>query len=64
MSLADYRTFGNVIGGLKIEGLVAKMMYRALYRMHLMAIHGPVKTALDTFGAFVTRRGKPRVKLH
>ncbi len=36
VSLADYRTFGNVVGGLKIEGLVARLMYRSLYKMHLL----------------------------
>jgi len=64
ISLADYRTFGNVIGGLKIEGLIAKLMYRALYRMHLQAVHGSVKTGLDTIAGFVSSRTKPRVKLH
>jgi NADH dehydrogenase len=59
VSLADYRTFGNVIGGLKIEGLVAKLMYRALYRMHLQAVHGTFKTGLDTIAAIVAGRAKP-----
>jgi NADH dehydrogenase len=64
VSLADYRTFGNVIGGLKIEGLIAKLMYRALYKQHLKAVHGSFKTALDTIAGFVSGRTKPRVKLH
>jgi NADH dehydrogenase len=64
VSLADYRTFGNVVGGLKIEGLVAKLMYRALYRMHLQAVHGSFKTGLDTVAAVLAGRTRPRVKLH
>jgi NADH:quinone reductase (non-electrogenic) len=64
VSLADYRTFGNVVGGLKIEGLVAKLMYRALYRMHLQAVHGTIKTGLDIFAAVLAGRTRPRVKLH
>jgi NADH dehydrogenase len=64
VSLADYRTYGNVIGGLKIEGLLAKLMYRALYKMHLQAVHGSAKTMLDTLAAIVTRSTEPRIKLH
>jgi NADH dehydrogenase len=64
VSLSDYRTFGNVIGGLKIEGVVAKMMYRSLYKMHLQAVHGSTKTALDTLAELITRRTEPRIKLH
>jgi NADH dehydrogenase len=64
VSLAHYRTFGNVIGGLKIEEPVAKLMYRALYRMHLRSIHGNVRTAFDTLAEFITRRTEPRTKLH
>jgi NADH:quinone reductase (non-electrogenic) len=64
VSLADYRTFGNVVGGLKIEGLIAKTMYRSLYKMHLQAIHGSTKTFFDTLAEVITRRTEPRVKLH
>jgi NADH dehydrogenase len=64
VSLADYRTFGNLIGGLKIEGLLAKVMYRSLYKMHLLAVHGPVKLALDAIAETITRRTRARVKLH
>jgi NADH dehydrogenase len=58
------RTFGNVVGGLKIEGLIAKLMYRALYKMHLQVVHGSFKTGLDTIAEVVAGRTKPRVKLH
>ena len=64
VSLADYRTFGNIIGGLKIEGLVAKLMYRALYKMHLQAVHGSFKTTFDTVAELVADRTRSRVKLH
>ena len=62
--LADYGTFGSLIGGLKIEGLLARLMYRSLYKMHLKAVHGTFKTVLDTTIGFLSRRAKPRVKLH
>jgi NADH dehydrogenase len=64
VSLADYRTFGNIIGGLKIEGLVAKMMYRSLYQMHLRAVHGSAKTAINVIAKILMRRSEPRIKLH
>ncbi|MFB9979270.1 NAD(P)/FAD-dependent oxidoreductase [Mesorhizobium kowhaii] len=64
VSLADYGAFGSLIGGLKIEGLLARLMYRSLYKMHLKAVHGTFKTALDTIAAILARRTKPRVKLH
>ncbi|TIS57049.1 NAD(P)/FAD-dependent oxidoreductase [Mesorhizobium sp.] len=64
VSLADYGSFGNLIGGLKIGGLIARLMYRSLHKMHLKAVHGTLKTALDTFAEILARRTKPRVKLH
>jgi len=40
------------------------VMYRSLYKMHEQALHGTVKTALDTLARALTRRTEPRVKLH
>jgi NADH dehydrogenase len=64
VSLAEYRTFGNIAGGLKIEGLIAKTMYRSLHKMHLLAVHGGAKTFFDTLADFISRRTEPRIKLH
>src|SRR5712675_1775634 len=64
VSLADYRTFGNVAGGLKIEGLIARVMYRSLYKMHLLAVHGSAKTFFETVAQVITRHTEPRIKLH
>ena len=41
-----------------IEGLLARVMYASLYKMHLLALHGFFKTAL------IRSRTEPRVKLH
>ena len=49
---------------MKVEGLLAKLMYRALYRMHLRAIHGTAKTMLDLLSDLISRRTEPRIKLH
>jgi NADH dehydrogenase len=69
VSLGEYSTVGNLMGfisgrSMMVEGWFAKLMYRSLYKMHLMALHGPVKVALDTFARLLTRRTEPHFKLH
>ena len=69
VSLGHYSTVGNLMGfvsgkSMRIEGFFAKMMYRSLYKMHEMALHGPVKVTLDTASRLLTRRTEPQVKLH
>ena len=69
VSLGHYATVGNMMGfiggrSLFIEGLVAKLMYRSLYKMHEVALHGYVKVALDTASRLLVRRTEPQVKLH
>jgi len=69
VSLGDYSTVGNLMGFILgksffIEGLFARLMYRSLYKMHEMALHGPGKVILDTFSRMITRRTEPVVKLH
>jgi NADH:ubiquinone reductase (H+-translocating) len=56
---------GKLIGGaMFVEGIMARIMYASLYRMHLYALHGPAKVFLYTLGRLFTRRTEPRVKLH
>jgi NADH:ubiquinone reductase (H+-translocating) len=64
VSLADYNTFGLVLNNLKLEGLFARLAYRSLHQMHLQALHGNFKVALDTLIRTLTRRTEPRIKLH
>lgn len=69
VSLGHYSTVGNLMGfvsgkSMRIEGWFAKMMYRSLYKMHEVALHGPVKVALDSVSRLLTRRTEPQVKLH
>jgi NADH dehydrogenase len=69
VSLGNYTTVGNLMGfisgkSLRIEGWFAKMMYRSLYKMHEMALHGPIKVVLETLSRMLTRRTEPQVKLH
>lgn len=69
VSLGEYSTVGNLMGALVggsifVEGVFARLMYVSLYRMHLYALHGLAKVALDTLGRWITRRTEPRIKLH
>ena len=69
ISLGNYSTVGSLMGALIggslfIEGLFARLMYIALYRMHLYALHGFAKVFFDTLARLITRRTEPRVKLH
>ena len=69
VSLGHYSTVGNLMGfvsgrSMRIEGWFAKMMYRSLYKMHEVALHGPIKVMLDTLSRLLTRRTEPQIKLH
>jgi NADH:ubiquinone reductase (H+-translocating) len=64
VSLAHYNTLGVVLNDLKLEGLFARLAYRSLHQMHLRALHGNFKVALDTLARTISRRTEPRVKLH
>jgi NADH dehydrogenase len=69
VSLGEYSTVGNLMGGLvggslMIEGYFARVMYLSLYKMHELALHGWAKVTLDTLARLITRRTEPRVKLH
>ena len=57
---------GFLIGkDLFIEGALARLMYRSLYKMHEMALYGAWKTAAGILArGFSRQRGEPRVKLH
>jgi NADH dehydrogenase len=69
VSLGAYSTVGSLMGklvgpSLFIEGYFARLMYQSLYKMHQLALHGPVKVTLDTLARLITRRTEPQVKLH
>lgn len=69
VSLGEFSTVGNMMGGLiggslMIEGLFARLMYVSLYKMHELALHGATKVVLDTLARLITRRTEPHVKLH
>jgi NADH dehydrogenase len=69
VSLGSYSTVGSLMGklvggSLFVEGLIAGLMYKSLYKMHQLALHGPTKVVLDTIARLITRRTEPVVKLH
>jgi NADH:ubiquinone reductase (H+-translocating) len=69
VSLGAFSTVGNLVGGdrgrgLLIEGVIARLMYESLYKMHELALHGFTKVALDTLARTIMRRTEPHVKLH
>ena len=69
VSLGEHTTVGNLMGFMKgknmfIAGILARTMYRSLYKMHEMAVNGLVKTGLDAAARALTRRTVARVKLH
>ena len=69
VNMGEYSTVGNLMGSLMggsmfIEGLIARLMYQSLYKMHLMALHGFMSTALQTLARMITRRSEAQVKLH
>ena len=69
VSLSNYSTVGSLMGNLmkgsmKIEGRLARVVYISLYRMHQVALHGFVKTALMTVVERINRVLRPRLKLH
>ena len=69
VSLGEFSTVGNMMGGLiggslMVEGYFARLMYLSLYKMHELALHGVPKVALETLSRLITRRTEPHVKLH
>jgi NADH:ubiquinone reductase (H+-translocating) len=69
VSVGRVGAIGNLMnlalrGNLFIEGMLARWMYRSLYKMHERALHGTAKTALDTLARGLSRHAEPKVKLH
>jgi NADH dehydrogenase len=69
VSLGGYQSVGTLMGfitggQLRIEGWVAKMFYVSLYRLHVWALYGFWRMALDTVAGMIRRQTQPKVKLH
>jgi NADH:ubiquinone reductase (H+-translocating) len=72
VNLSRFQTVGTLMGNLMgrqsgsvmIEGFLARLAYLMLYKMHLWALHGPGWVVLSTIGNWLTRAGRPQLKLH
>jgi NADH dehydrogenase len=68
VSLGKYSTVGNLMGNLlgtvMIEGLIARLVYLSLYKMHQLALFGPFRVGMLMVSGFFRRRLQPKIKLH
>lgn len=69
VSLGRYGTVGNLMGNLskgsmKVEGLMARLMYLSLYKMHQMALFGPFRVVMLSLSHLFRRSVHPKIKLH
>lgn len=69
VSLSRYSTVGSLMGGLiggklAIEGRLARLVYVSLYQMHLVAIHGWLRSIVMIVIGRVNQVIRPRLKLH
>jgi len=55
---------GALLGSVTIEGWFARVSYRWLYRAHQRALHGTLRACMLFITDFVSRRTRPRLKLH
>ncbi|MGV2442296.1 hypothetical protein FO484_21590 [Bacillus atrophaeus ATCC 9372] len=69
VSLSRFSTVGNLMGNptsgsLFVEGHLARLFYISLYRLHQLALHGPLATLLIALVDRIHRVIRPRLKLH
>ncbi|XOD70141.1 MAG: NAD(P)/FAD-dependent oxidoreductase [Sodalis sp. (in: enterobacteria)] len=69
ISLSRFSTIGSLMGNLMrgsimIEGRIARVVYSLLYRMHQIALHGYIKTALIVLVDRINRVIRPNFKLY
>ncbi|AFA40964.1 respiratory NADH dehydrogenase 2/cupric reductase [Wigglesworthia glossinidia endosymbiont of Glossina morsitans morsitans (Yale colony)] len=69
ISLSKFKTIGNFMdhitnNSILIEGMIAKLAYLLLYRMHQISLHGSIKTGFMILSTGIERIIQPRFKLH
>ncbi len=68
VSLGKFSTVGNLMGNLlgsvMVEGIIARLVYLSLYKMHQMALFGPFRVGLLVVSNFFRSRLQPKIKLH
>jgi NADH dehydrogenase len=69
VSLGRHQSVGNLAGLFSartvfVEGLIARMMYLSIRKLHELALHGYVRVMLDTLTEMLSGYTGRRVKLH
>ncbi|MBI2786368.1 MAG: NAD(P)/FAD-dependent oxidoreductase [Legionella longbeachae] len=68
VTLSHYQVVGNLMGkiteSLKVEGKLARLFYLSLYKQHQISLYGWWRVCLLTLSNILSRRVKPRLKLH
>ncbi|WP_421527051.1 NAD(P)/FAD-dependent oxidoreductase [Pseudomonas brenneri] len=55
---------GNLTGNIMLEGWLARMFYKSLYRMHQVTLYGFTRAALMIIADRINASTTPRLKLH
>jgi NADH dehydrogenase len=64
ISLSNQNTVGSLMGNINVQGLLARLMYISLYRLHQVALHGFFKTGVLMSKDLLSRSSGPTLKLH
>ena len=68
ISISNYETIGTLMSrvakSLPIEGKLARLTYLSLYKMHQIALYGAWRVGMLMLANAITRRIRPRLKLH
>jgi NADH dehydrogenase len=69
VALGKYSTVGALMnelmrGSVMVEGVIARLVYLSLYKMHQVALFGWYRVVLLTFANVLRRRVYPEIKLH
>ena len=72
INMSRYSTVGSLMGNIAkllprrvfVEGVIARLVYLSLYKMHQLALFGMIRVSLTTMANLLTRKTKPRMKLH
>lgn len=64
VSLSKHKAIGEILGQVKVHGVLARSMYASLYRIHQANIHGYTQAGLLATKDLVTRKVRPKIKLY
>jgi NADH dehydrogenase len=69
ISLGRFSAVGNLYDGITrrgfmVRGWIARIIYSALYRLHLAGLYGWISMISDTIANWFSRSTRPQVKLH